>query len=142
MSNKEIVNKGLQARKDVRAAESRAEKFRQEAEDQRDARFYERNKYTADRREWLEEKQSLVWQVEDLKTAVRCLAEDRAVLIDREKQTHQRHILADAVQAIVASVLFAIARDLGWIVPWLANVLAGASILCLILAVAKLTRNK
>lgn len=142
MSNKEIVQQGLNARKDVRAAEARAEKFRQDAADQSDARFYERNKHRLERADWLEEKAVMEKYISTLEKVNNSLTSERDRLIQHEKAAQQRQILLGSAKAILAVLLLTFARDLGWIVTWLATVLQCLSAGFLVYAFAKLTRNK
>lgn len=142
MSNKEIVSKGLQARKDVRAAEARAEKFRQDAADQYDACFYERNKRKIETRAWQDERAQLHECLAAQQRTICRLTKERDTLLDREQHAKQRHTIVGVVKAILAAMLIAAARDMGWIVTWLATVLLCASVAYMVHAVVTLTRKK
>lgn len=142
MSNKEIVQQGLNARKDVRAAEARAEKFREEAAGQRDARFYDKMKWRVVAKDWQQERQTLVWQIEDQKNAIRTLVKERDELIRHEQEALQLQTLTGAVKMIGLVILTTVARDAGWIVPGLAGAIAVAAAANLIHAITKLTRKK
>ena len=142
MNSKEIVSKGLQERKDVRAAEARAEKFRQAAADQNDARFYERNKYNLERADWLEEKAVMAEHIRLLEHVKHRIELERDELIKREKEAQQRQALLGSAKTILAALLIASARDLGWIVAELATVLLIASGAYLVYAFIALARKK
>jgi hypothetical protein len=142
MSNKEIVSKGLQARKDVRAAETRAEKFRQDAADQRDARFYERNKQEIERRGWQDERAQLHGCLVSQQREIFRLTKDLEIMRNREQHAQQLHTIAGVVKAILIAMMTVAARDMGWVVTWLATVLLIVSVAYMIHAVVTLTRKK
>lgn len=142
MSNREIVQQGLNARKDVRAAEARAEKFREEAAGQRDARFYDRMKWRVVAKDWQQERLTLLQQVNDYRRLTRILTEERDELIRREQEAFKLQTLTGAVKTIGLVILTTVARDAGWIVPGLAGAIAVAAAAHLIYAIFKLTRKK
>lgn len=141
MSNKEIVANGLQARKDVKAATTRAEKFREAAASVHDARFHDRCRYENDRREWQEEKAGLEQSVLFQRNAIKRLVRERDELLKREHDGRQRRIIVGVVKAIFATVLLSAARDLGWVVAWLATGLLVASAVYMCCAIVKLARG-
>jgi len=142
MDAKETVKQGLQARKDVRAAEDRAEKFRKDLAAANDARFYDHIGWKAQRATLRREQEILAGVVNRQRVTILQLKEEKAVLLQRERMDRQQRIMISIVKAAATFFLTIIAKNLGWIVPNLAASLLIGSAFYLCFAFAKLTRNK
>lgn len=139
---RQIVAQGLQARKDTRAAEIRAEKLQEEVEAANEARFYEQLKLQNARRAWQYEREDLTGTVNRQRIALRQLREEMEETRKREKAARRRRIILSIVKAVIAFVLLVIARDLELVVYWLADSLLAFSASYLFVAVIALTRKK
>lgn len=131
MSNREIVQQGLNARKDVRAAEARAEKYREAADVIRDELFQEQLRHKRIRSEWLEEKAIMTGVINRQHSTIVHLREYMAAADDRARYARQRRALNNAIEAIFAFVFLAAIYDTGWIVSWLADSLIALTLVCL-----------
>jgi hypothetical protein len=142
MDAKEIVKQGLQARKDLRAAEDRAEKLREDLAAVNDARFREQLRHQKAQHNWHREQEILTGTVYRQRATLRQQRERIADLVQREHDARQRRILIGAVKALIVLAFLILARDLGWIVSWLAASMMAATATYLLFAVVALTRNK
>ena len=141
MSNREIVQQGLNARKDVRAAEARAEKYREDADAVRDNLFREQLSHKRARSEWQEEKAILTGIINRQNSTIVHLREYMAAAEDRARDARKRRILISAIKAIAAFVFLVNIHDTGWIVSWLTNSLTVLSLFCLGVSVFRLFRT-
>ena len=142
MDAKETVKQGLQARKDVRAAEARAEKLREDVAAVNDARFREQMSYRKAKLDWLEEKDALVCRVHRQQDIIRQLRKEKQEQTKREEDAKQRRVLLSAVKAIVILGLLIVAQDQGLIVSWLAASLKAATTTYAFFATVAWIRNK
>ena len=142
MSEKEIVQQGLQARKDVRAAEIRAEKYRTEVDAVNDARFRDQMVYRQAQRAWQYEREDLQGEVSRQRIALRNMREEIGEMRKREQKARQRRILVSAVKAITLFAILLCVRDLGLIVTWLNDSLLAFSMMWLLTSVAILNYKK
>ena len=142
MTNKEIVQKGLQARKDVRAAETRAEKCLAEAVSANDARFRDLMAYRQAQRTWQYEREDLQGTVSRQRIALRQMREEIGQLRKREHESRQRRILASAAKAIISFAVLIFIRDLGLIVTWLTDSLLAFSMTWFLITIAILNFKK
>jgi hypothetical protein len=142
MDAKETVKQGLQARKDARAAELRAEKLREDVAAANDARFREQMRYWTAERRWQAEKEILVGTVYRQQNTIRELREEKAKLLRREQEGRQLRTLIGAVEAVAILALLIVVQDLGLIVSWLATSLMAAVATYLFFAVVALIRGK
>lgn len=142
MDAKETVKQGLQARKDTRAAELRAEKLREDVAAANDARFREQMSYRKAKRSWQEEKEILVGTVYRQQCTIRELREENAELLRREQDGQQLRTLIGAVKAVVILALLIVAQDLGLVVSWLTASMMAAVATYLFFAVVALIRGK
>jgi hypothetical protein len=142
MDARETVQKGLDARKNVRAAEARAERYRDDADAIRDAYFYDRMKWQNDRSRWQQERSDLEGRLQSQRGLIRQLAIEREEFRQRERQARHRRILLSAVKAVVFFILLASVREMNWIVTWLADSMLALIATYLIALAAMLTHNK
>lgn len=142
MDAKEIVKQGLQARKDVRAAEARTEKLREDLAAVNDARFREQLRHQKAMHNWQREQEILNGTIYRQRNTIRQLREEKEILVQREQDARQRHTLIGAVKALIILALLIIGRDLGWIVSWLAASLMATASTYLLFAVVALIRKK
>lgn len=142
MSNREIVQQGLNARKDVRAAEARAEKYREDADAIRDELFQEQLSHKKVRSEWLEEKAIMTGVINRQHSTIVHLREYMATAEDRARDVRKRQALISAIKAIAAFTFLMAVYDTGWIVSWLSASLTALSLICLGIATFNWFRNK
>ncbi len=142
MSNKEIVQQGLQVRKDVRAAEIRAEKYRAEVDAANDARFRDQMVYRQAQRAWQYEREDLTGTISRQFIALRQMREEIGEMRKREREARQRRILISAVKAIILFAVLICIRDLGLIVTWLIDSLLAFSMTWLLFSVVILNYKK
>jgi hypothetical protein len=142
MDAKETVQKGLDARKNVKAAEARAEKLREVIDSTRDAYFYDRMRWQNDRSRWQQERSDLEGRLQSQRSLIRQLAIEREEFRQRERQTRQRLILFSAAKAVVFFILLASIREMGWVVTWLADSVLALIATYLIALATMLTHNK
>lgn len=142
MDAKETVQKGLDARKNVRAAEARAERYREDADVIRESYFYDRMKWQNSRRRWQQERADLEGQVQSQRRLIRQLVIEREELQQREKQARHRQTLLSAAKAVVFFVLLALARETDWIVTWLVDSMLALTATYLFALFVMLTRIK
>lgn len=142
LTAREIVAQGLQARKDARAAEARAEKLREEVTAANEARFYDQLKWENARRAWQYEREDLTGTVNRQRIALRQLREEMGELRKREGNARRRRILLSAVKAVIIFGLLIVARDKELVVYWLADSLLAFTLSYLFVAVIALTRKK
>ena len=134
MDAKETVQKGLQARKDARAAEIRAEKLREDVTAANDARFREQLSYRKAKRSWQAEKEILVGDVYRQRRTIRQLREENEQLRQKEAYAKRVSALVDIVKYGVIFVGLVWIQDTGWIVSWLNSSLIAVSATCLFFA--------
>lgn len=139
---KQIVAQGLNDRKNVRAAEARAEKLREDVAAVNDARFREKMAHRKAMNAWQREREDLTGTVSRQRAALRQLREENEELHKREREAQQRRILISAVKAVVAFGLLIVARDLELVVSWLADSLLAFTATYLFCAVVALTHKK
>lgn len=139
---RETVNKGLQDRKDVRAAEAARDQAREHAYAINDARIRDRcNSATALRK--LEIERDAMHREWEAKVAEnRHLSAELAACRKREAERHQRARIVNAAKAVVVALLLTFARDLGLMEPWLVNGLLAVSVSYVAYAIARLIREK
>ena len=142
MSNREIVQQGLNARKDVRAAEARAEKYREAADIIHDELFQERMNHKRIRSEWLEEKAIMTGVINRQHSTIVHLREYVAAAEDRARDARKRRALINMTEAIVAFIFLMAIYDTGWIVSWLADSLTALTLVFLGVAGFNWFRNK
>ena len=142
MDAKETVKQGLQARKDVRAAEARAEKLREDLTAVNDARFREHMSHRKAKRSWQAEKEILVGTVYQQHQTVRELREENAELRRHAQEAKQLHTLIGAVKAVLILAGLVVAQDLGWIVSWLAASLMACTVTYLFFTTVAWVRGK
>lgn len=142
MDAKETVQKGLDARKNVRAAEARAEGYRETVDAVRESYFYDSMKWQNSRRQWQQERADLEGQVQSQRRLIRQLVAEREELRQHEKQARKRQILISAAKAVVFFVLLALARETDWIVTWLVDSMLALAATYLFALVVMLTRIK
>lgn len=141
MSNKEIVQQGLDARKNVRAAEARAELLREEVKTVNDARFYDQLKWKNARRAWQYEREDLTGTINRQRVALRQMREQLVAAEDRAREGRQLRALISGAKAVVTLFVLVGIRDIGWVVPWLADSLTALSAVCLCVAIFNWLRN-
>jgi predicted RNase H-like nuclease (RuvC/YqgF family) len=142
MDAKETVQKGLDARKNVRVAEARAERYREDADVIRESYFYDRMKWQTSRRRWQQERADLEGQVQSQRRLIRQLVAEREEFRQREKQARKRQILLSAAKAVVFFVLLALARETDWIATWLVDSMLALAATYLFALIVMLTRIK
>lgn len=142
MDAKETVKEGLQARKETRAAEARAKKAEEKAAATRDEYFHERMNHMSCRQAWEQERESLLWSLEDRNAFIECLAKERDELIADAKEAKQTRLVLGIVKALVVFTASFVARDLQLVVAWLATGLMVATALYMGYASVKLLRKK
>ena len=142
MTNKEIVQQGLDARKNTRAAEARADKYRAEVVAANDARFRDQMVYRQAQRAWQYEREDLQGTVIRQRIALIRMREEIGVMRKREQEARQRRILTGAVKAIILFVFLICIRDLGLIVSWLTDSLLAFSMTWLLISVVSLNHKK
>lgn len=142
MSNKEIVQQGLNARKDVRAAEARAEKYREERDAANDARFYDRLSWKAQQATMQREKEILVGVVNRQRVTILQLKDEKAALLQRERLLRRCRVLTGIAKAATIFFLTIWFKRLGWVAPNLALSLQCGCTAFLGYAFYKLVRNK
>lgn len=142
MDAKETVKQGLQARKDTRAAELRAEKLREDVAATNDARFREQLSYRKAKRSWLEEKDLLVGTVYRQQSLIRQLRLEKQEMDRREANAQHVRTLIGAVKAVGFMTALIVAQDMGWIVAWLAASLKASAATYLFFAIVTLVRGK
>lgn len=139
---RETVTKGLQDRKDVRAAEASRDMYREHAVNINNARIRDRvNQATAVRRLELE-RDALRKGWEEAVVESKRLNAELAACRKREANRHQRARLVNAAKAAVICLLLTFARDLDLIVPWLVNTLLAISVVYVAYAVTRLIRDE
>ena len=142
MNNKEIVQQGLQVRKDVRAAEIRAEKFRAEAVAINDARFRDQMRDRQAKSAWQCEREDLQGMVNRQRIALTQMREEIGEMRKRERDARQVRIALSIAKAAALFVLLIFARDHNLIVAWLNDSLMAFSISWLLIAITALTCRK
>lgn len=142
MSNKEIVQMGLDARKNVRAAEARAEMLREEVTAANEARFYDNLKWKNARRAWQYEREDLTGVISRQRISLRQMREQLAVAEKRARKARQIRVLINAAKAFISLIVLIGIRDIGWIVPWLVDSMTALAVTCLFIAIFRLLRNK
>ena len=138
MSSKEIVQQGLQVRKDVRAAEARAERYRETIDTIRDTMFREQMSHKVARNNWLEEKATLNGIINRQHDTIRQLRESKAAAKAKAEEAYRTRTIYNAVKCAGLFVLMICAKDLGWVVPWLADSLAACALVGAFFAFIKL----
>jgi len=142
MSNREIVERGLQARRAVRAAEARAAQNQAETEDARDARFYDQMRHKNDAALWQQERENLEWTIGQKDWEIRDLVKQRDALIAVQKEDQQRRKLIGIAKAVAFFVIMSTLRDLDLVTAWLGGGLMVATGGYLIFAICSLLYKK
>jgi hypothetical protein len=142
MSNKEIVQQGLDARKDVRAAEARAAQHQAETEDAREARFHDQIRHKNDAANWQQERERLEWNIGTMERNIHDLVKHRDALIAAQKEDQQRRKLIGIAKAVAFFVIVSTLRDLDLVTSWLGDGLMGATGGYLIFAICALLHKK
>lgn len=142
MSNREIVQQGLNARKDVRAAEARAEKYREERDAANDARFYDQLGWKAQRATLQREQEILAGVVNRQRVTILQLKNEKAALLQRERLLRRRRVLIGIVKAAAIFFLTIWFKRLGWVAPNLALSLLMGSVTFVGFAAYALIRTK
>lgn len=127
MSNKETVQKGLDARKDVNAAKEETEQVRKQLEDAGHELVHMRLSHENDKNYWKREKAELVDMFIRERGRVRELEDLMDMVNRREKEAEQRARLVNVLKTAVALVLIVAFRDLDLMDFWLAAALTGLS---------------
>lgn len=142
MDARETVQQGLDARKNVRAAEARAEQLRAEVNAINDARFREHMRYRQARNAWQYERDDLQGTISRQRITIRELREENEKMARREREDRQRRTLIGAVKAVVLFALLIWARNLDLMVTWLTDSLIGLCATWIFCAVVTLTHKK
>lgn len=142
MDARETVQKGLDARKNVRAAEARAERYREDADVIRDTLFREQMSHKRARRFWLEEKAIMTGVINRQHDTIVRLREQMASAEDRAREARRIRAMIDGVLAAIAFIALIWGYDRGWIVLWLADSLTALSLCCLVAAIYVWYRNQ
>jgi hypothetical protein len=142
MDAKETVQKGLDARKNVRAAEARAERYREAADVIRDNLFREQMSHKRARRTWLEEKAVLTGIINRQNDTIVRLREKLAGIEAQERESKRLRAAVSGAKAAVTMVVLICFKELEWIVPWLADSLTALSVTCMGFAVYNWLRIK
>jgi hypothetical protein len=142
MTARETVNKGLQDRRDVRAAEAARDMAWERAHAVNDARIRERcNNATAIRKLEIEaDAMRRSW--EEKVAENRHLSAELAACRKREAERHQRARIVNAAKATVTALLLTFARDLDLMAPWLVTTLLVISVSYVVYAIVRLAREK
>ena len=131
MEPKEIVENGLQARKEVRQAEARANAYRSAAAAQKDARISEMMCHKNDAARWAEEKACLENQIRTQRVEIRLLHKDREDRKKQDRKVMRLVILAGFVNCLVAfMILFSTIGLLP--APWSSNSLTISAAVCMV----------
>jgi hypothetical protein len=141
MSNKETVQKGLDARKDVHAAKEETEQIRKELEEAGHELVRQRLSHENDKNYWNREKSELIELLIRECNENRTLAKIIEHKNKQEKEAEQRGLLANVLKTVVALILIVAFRDLNLVNTWLAAALAGVSTGYLAVAVVRLARG-
>lgn len=130
MEPKEIVENGLQARKEIRKAEARANAYRSAASAQKDARMAEMMNHKKDTVRWEEEKARLEKLILSQHGEIRKLQRERSARNKQDRKTMRLVILAGFVNCLVAfMILFS---TLGLLPdPWSSNSLTISAAVCM-----------
>ena len=142
MDAKETVQKGLDARKNVKAAEARAERYRETVDVIRDALFREQMSHKRARSIWVEERTTMEGIIYRQNDTIADLRQRLAAAEGRARKARQIRAMIDGSMACVAFVALIWTRDLGWIAPNLSDSLTALSLVCLGVAVFTWSRNK
>ena len=144
MSNREIVEQGRQARKDVKAAEARAAQAEQNAAEVQAEREYDRLNHKRDQHVLQQDLDYLVAQRDEAYTHILKLTDEIEAMKRqaREQEKDRRRLLVELAKAFVAVVLIYGVRDLDLVTFWLANGLAVAFEIYAVILLAKLLRKK
>lgn len=142
MTNRETVQQGLDARKDVMAANARTDKFRKKAADINEARFLDNMRYQLERNELQNELETLQGTVRCQNRILRQMREDVEECHRRERDARQRRILLSAVKAAALFVVLICIRDLDLIVSWLNSSLLGLTFTWFFCASTALVKNQ
>lgn len=141
MSNKETVQKGLDARKEANTAKEETERIRKELEEVGHKMVSLQLSHENDKNYWNREKSELV----EMLLLERRLNRDLGDILDRkdkrEKEAEQRGLLASVLKTVVALILIVAFRDLDLVNVWLAAALAGLFTGYLAVAVVRLARG-
>lgn len=141
MSNKEIVQQGLDARKNTRAAEAKAARYRELVDVTRDTLFREQMSHSQARRLWMEEKTVLNGLISRQNSLIANLRGQLAFAEDRAREERRFRALISGVKAVSSLFILVGIRDIGWVVPWLCDSLTALSTACLGVAIFNWLRN-
>lgn len=139
---RETVNKGLQDRKDVRAAEASRDLAWERAYAVNDARIRERCNNATTVRKMEIEREALRREWEAAVVENRHLSAELTACRKREAERHQRARIVNAAKATVTALLLTFARDLDLMAPWLVTALLVVSVSYVVYAIVRLAREK
>lgn len=142
MDAKETVQQGLDARKNVRAAEARAERYRELVDVTRDTLFREQMSHKRARSAWMEDKAILNGVINRQHDTIVRLREQMASAEDRAREARQTRAMIDGIVAAIAFIVLICCYDQGWIVLWLADSLTALSVFCIAAAIYTWLRNQ
>lgn len=123
MDAREIVNRGLQARKEVRNAEAKAQAYQDSLAEEKDARLRERHDRKIQAAHWAEERDKLMGVILEQRRTIHRLEKRIEARDKQDREARQRLILAGGLKGLIVFTLLITARDLGWITPWLVHCL-------------------
>lgn len=141
MSNKETVQKGLDARKDVNAAKEETEQIRKELEEAGHKIVSMKLSHENDKNYWNREKSELIELLIRECNENRTLAKIIEHKNKQEKEAEQRGLLVNVLKTVVALVLIVVFRDLELVNFWLAAALTALSTGYLSFAIVRLACN-
>lgn len=142
MSNKEIVQQGLDARKNVKAAEARAERYREDLAEVENARFYDQIQWRATKANWLREQEILNGVINRQRETIYRLREEVQELHREGRKTQRRLAMISCIKSAFLSLATICAMNLGWLASNLAASILIGALFCTIYAIYKLARNK
>lgn len=141
MSNKESVQQGLDARKEIKAAKEETEKVRKDLEEAAHELVSLRISHETERNAWKREKAELMDLFVRECDKNHKLEDNLVRMAKREHEAARRGLLANALKTVIGLVLVVIFRDLGLVNFWLAAALTVACTAYLAVAVVRLARN-
>lgn len=131
MEPKEIVESGLQARKEIRKAEAIANAYRAAASAQKDARMTEMMSHKNDATRWAEEKARLENMILKQRGEIRRLHRDREAKDKRDRKIFRIVILAGFVNCLVAVMILLSSLGFDWADPLTSNSLMVSAAVCM-----------
>lgn len=139
---RETISKGLQDRKDVRAAEASRDAYREHAYAVNNARIRDRVNHATALRKMELERDAMRKGWEEAVVENKRLNAELTATRKREANRNQKARLVNAAKAAVVCLLLTFARDLDLMVPWLVNALLVISVAYVAYAVARLIRDE